>query len=175
MAKKQITIKEIAVCGMLSALSIVIMLVGSIIQVGIFAAPVMAALSIVVIEAEYGLRTALLCYASTAAVGVFIMPDKELALFYAVFGWYPALLPKLRKINSSVLRYALEFAIYLVMILSLYGVLMKLLGLDTGINEAQFILNISMLLVGGISFLLLDFIYLRFGEMLRRRIKKMIK
>ena len=172
---RKTTTKEIAVCGMLGALSVVIMLAGSIIQVGTFAAPILAALAIAVIREEYGVKSALLCYVSAALVSLFVMPDKELALFYAVFAWYPVALPGLRKIRPAALKIAIQIAIYLAMILSLYGVIMRLLGLDTGIVASQIVLNMFMLITGGISFLLLDRIYENASVLLLRRIKKIIK
>lgn len=105
--------QKIALCGMLGALSVVLLLVGCALQIGTYAAPMLAAfLSIPVLE-EYGPRYALTLYVCVSILAVLFVPETELALFYVlVMGYYPVLRVRLNRIKSKVLRWILKFAIF---------------------------------------------------------------
>ena len=84
--------QKIALCGVLGALSVTLLLAGNLLQVGTYAAPMLAAFLLVPVLEEYGRKYALLLYAATSVLAVLLVPDKELALFYVlVLGYYPML------------------------------------------------------------------------------------
>ena len=84
--------QKIALCGMLGALSVVLLLLGSALQIGTYAAPMLAAFLLIPVLEEYGTRYALTLYVCVAILAVLFVPETELALFYVlVMGYYPVL------------------------------------------------------------------------------------
>ena len=136
--------QKIALCGMLGALSVVLLLLGSALQIGTYAAPMLAAFLLIPVLEEYGTRYALTLYVCVAILAVLFVPETELALFYVlVMGYYPVLRVKLNGVKSTVLVYLLLFA--------LLGpaVLDELLADGTGMLAA-------LLAAGNLSFWLCD-------------------
>ena len=62
--------QKIALCGVLSALSVVVLLVGNVLQIGTYAAPMLASFLLIPVLEDYGKKYALLLYAV-----VFLRPD----------------------------------------------------------------------------------------------------
>ena len=84
--------QKISLCGMLGALSVVLLLIGSALQIGTYAAPMLAAFLIIPVLEEYGPRYALTLYATVSILAVLFVPETELAFFYVlVMGYYPVL------------------------------------------------------------------------------------
>jgi len=105
--------QKIALCGMLGALSVVLLLIGSALQIGTYAAPMLAAFLIIPVLEEYGPRYALTLYATVSILAVLFVPETELAFFYVlVMGYYPVLRVKLNGVKSTLLRWLLKFAVF---------------------------------------------------------------
>ena len=101
--------QKIALCGMLGALSVVLLLLGSALQIGTYAAPMLAAFLLIPVLEEYGTRYALTLYVCVAILAVLFVPETELALFYVlVMGYYPVLRVKLDGVKSTLLRLGAE-------------------------------------------------------------------
>ena len=73
--------QKIALCGVLGALSVALLLVGNILQIGTYAAPMLACFLLIPVLEEYGARYAVMLYAVVSVLSVILVPDKELALF----------------------------------------------------------------------------------------------
>ena len=81
-----------ALCGMVSALSLALMMFEGLVQVASIAMPALAGCLLIPIVAEAGLKWAFGSYGATAALCLLLTPDKEAALIYLLFfGDYPAL------------------------------------------------------------------------------------
>ena len=80
--------QKIALCGMLGALSVVLLLIGSALQIGTYAAPMLAAFLIIPVLEEYGPRYALTLYATVSILAVLFVPETELAFFYVLVMGY---------------------------------------------------------------------------------------
>lgn len=147
---------------MMSAASVVILFLSSLIGVGTYAGPLIASIAILPVLDEYGCKTALTAFFAAAFIGIMILPDRELAIFYLLFGWYPAALTIILKIRSRLFRIIIELAIYAGIIWLMYGVIIKLVGIDPGFIESAKWLNISMAVLGALCFLLLAPLYTKF-------------
>ena len=92
--------QKIALCGVLGALSVVLLLVGAALQIGTYAAPMLAAFLLIPVLDEYGPKYALLLYATVSVLSVLLVPELELAFFYVfVIGYYPVLRQQLARIK----------------------------------------------------------------------------
>ena len=142
--------QKIALCGMLGALSVVLLLLGSALQIGTYAAPMLAAFLLIPVLEEYGTRYAL---------AVLFVPETELALFYVlVMGYYPVLRVKLNGVKSTLLRWVLKFAVFNAGTVLVYLLLFALLGpavLDELLADGIGMLA-ALLAAGNLSFWLCD-------------------
>ena len=104
--------KRMALCGMMVALAVVIMLLGGAIPLATFCCPVLASLALIPLLLEYGRKWTLMAYAAVAALGLMLSPDKEAALLFAFLGYYPALKPALDNIKSRALRIIAKLSVF---------------------------------------------------------------
>ena len=172
---KNKTGRRVALCGLLTALAVVLMVVSGAVGVGTFVGPVLAMAALLPVREEFGARTALTAYAAAALLGFWLVPDRELALIYAAFGWYPVLQPVLLRVGARLLRAVLQVVLCTAILLVLSGVLLRLLGIPTGVEGSRWFALI-LLAMGNVIFLLTDLVLLRLKRLwhakLRRRFLK---
>ena len=151
--------QKIALCGVLGALSVVLLLVGAALQIGTYAAPMLAAFLLIPVLDEYGPKYALLLYATVSILSVLLVPELELAFFYVfVIGYYPVLRQKLARIKSTLLRWVIKFAVFNGATVLVYLLLFALLGpaiLDELLADGVGMLA-ALLAAGNLSFWLCD-------------------
>ena len=95
--------RKLATCAVLSALAVVVLGLGAVIEVLDLTAAAMAALILLPILLCYGTRYALLSYAVTAVLGVLFMPQSLAAWMYAgLTGFYPVIKQKLDRLPRVV-------------------------------------------------------------------------
>ena len=131
--------RKIATCGVLCALAIVILMLGSLIRIGTYAAPMIAIWLLLPILGLFGRRASLTAYFAVALLGLIVLPDRELALFYCAFGWWPAAKPAIDRIPGGALsgtaagktlRFLVKLLIYLVLILLIMYLVYSVLGIE---------------------------------------------
>ncbi len=95
--------RKVALCGLLAALGIVILLLAGWIGVGTYIGPVLAGLLLIPVERKYGSKMALTLWAAIGLLSLFLVADtEETLMFLAFFGWYPAIRPKLEKLTTGL-------------------------------------------------------------------------
>jgi len=100
---------SIAFCGMMCALSVTLMLLGGLVPVMLYAAPLAAAVLLLPVLVEYGRKAAWLTWLATALCVLIIGVDKEAAFFYLFIGYYPILKWDIdRKISCAGWRMAVK-------------------------------------------------------------------
>ena len=75
--------QKIALCGMLGALSVVLLLLGSALQIGTYAAPMLAAFLLIPVLEEYGTRYALTLYVCVAILAVCRKPSWRFSMCWS--------------------------------------------------------------------------------------------
>lgn len=157
--------RRLAYCSMLTALSVVLMLVLGITGIGTYAAPMLTALILAVVRQSYGTRTALTMWLAVGLLALLLVPDRELALFHlTVYGWYPILRPWLVKL-PGVLSYAARYLLFNGSMVATYSGLMALLGMK---EEGVFGLNI----VNVLFFLMMNVIFWMQDTLLLPRVEE---
>jgi hypothetical protein len=164
--------RQMALCGLLTALAVVFMVLASIIGIGTFAGPLLAMIALLPLLEEYGSKTALAAYAAAAILGFLIAPELELSLVFAAFGWYPVLRPKLNRLTFRPVRLLIKVVICIAVILMLYGVLLDLLGMTADLANAAPLLNLFLLILGVFTFLLMDLALERATFLWRKKFRK---
>ena len=95
--------KAITTCAMLAALSVVILYLGSFIDVLDASMAVIASLMTVIVVIEFGRSASWSIYAVTAVLSLILLPNKSPAVMYAAFfGFYPILKETFEKRNKIV-------------------------------------------------------------------------
>ena len=104
---------RIAFCGMMTALSVVLMLLGGLIPVLLYVSPLAAGLLLLAVLMEYGKKAAWLTWLATALCVLLVGVDKEAAFFYGFIGYYPILKWEIdRRIPNRGLRLGAKLVLF---------------------------------------------------------------
>ena len=164
--------KQIALCGLLCALAVTMLLLGGMLGIGMFAGPILAMAVLLPILEEYGTKTAAVAYGAAAILAVLLVPDRETALVFVAFGWYPLLRPRLVGIYSRPVRFLVKLAVCNVIIAVLYGLVLRLMGLTADLLDASRWMNLLLLLIANVTFLMMDRALERLAVLWHRNLRK---
>lgn len=108
MKKTKIT----AVCGMTTALSVVLMFITAFVPVAVYILPIITGLLVYFVYLAASGKWALGVFFATAFLSLVLLTDKEAALTYTLFfGYYPLLKWKLQKL-PAVLAFVLKVLLF---------------------------------------------------------------
>lgn len=164
--------RQMALCGMLSALAAVFLTVGGMLGIATYCAPVLAMAALLPVLEECGPRAAGAAWGAVSLLGLLLSPDRELALVYAAFGWYPILRPRIWRIPSRPLRLLAKLGIGSGVLLLLYGFLLRLMGLTADLLSSARWFNALLLALGIAVFLLVDLSLKRLTDLWRVKFRK---
>ena len=153
--------REIALCGMLNALAVVLMNLGSLVPLATFCTPLLAMLVLLPVLEEYGARMGWAAWVSVSILSLLLVTDRETALVYVFFGWYPMVRPKVAAIKSKVLRFGVKLLICNGLIFTLYGLVLRLMGLTADLLDSTRLMNALLLVLGNLVFFLTDLVLQR--------------
>ena len=103
----------LALCGVVTALSVVLMLFEGLVSIASIAIPALAGCLLIPIVAEAGMGYAFGAFGATSVLCLLLAPDREAALIYLLFfGYYPILFAVLSKIRQPALRWAAKLALF---------------------------------------------------------------
>lgn len=165
---------QVALGGVLAALAVVILLLGGMIPIGTYLAPMLAALPLVILLAELPKSLCLGWYCIVALLGVLLCPDKETAFVFVFLGWYPLAKPALDRL-PKLPGLLCKLLIFNASTAALYALLILVFRLDALVREAQetgMILLIAIVLMGNLSFILFDLVLGRLTALYRIKHKK---
>lgn len=104
---------KVAFCGIIAALSTVVLFLTGVVPVATVAMPAIAGCLLIPVVAEAGLSWGFGVYGVTTALALLLAPDREAFLIYALFfGYYPVLYALLGRVHSRVLRYGAKLALF---------------------------------------------------------------
>ncbi|MCI7019486.1 MAG: hypothetical protein MR913_06720 [Clostridiales bacterium] len=153
---KKTSAYSMALGGLLAALGVVVMSLGTIIPVATYICPMICMILAQVVLKTSGTRVGWAWYGAVAILSLLLAPDKEAAAVFAALGYYPIVKPRLEKTKWPWLWKAVLFN---AVILTLYWLLMHLFGMDAlaeEFAEAGAVMTAVMLLLGNVIFFLLD-------------------
>jgi len=146
----------VALGGLLAALAVVIMGLGTLIPIATYVCPMACIVLTQVVLKICGRRIAWAWYGAVAILSCLMAPDKEAAAVFAFLGFYPIVKPRLETLKFSKLSKAVYFNIA---ILVMYWLLISVLGLEALVEEYRQtgrLLLIAQLILGNVIFFLLD-------------------
>ena len=146
--------KKIASGAMLAAACTVIMLLGAVLELGMYAAPLLVGLLLIPYGQKYGAKYQLVVFAAVSLLSFMLVPNIEQNLmFTGLFGWYPVLRPALQRLYK-VPRLISKLLIFNMTVIAIEALVMLVL-----VPEAMGgILMIILLVLGNATFLLYDYI-----------------
>ncbi|WP_297127159.1 hypothetical protein [uncultured Eubacterium sp.] len=102
--------KIIAYSGVATALSVVMLFLGSIFWVLGYTMPLVASLVMIILLDSISQKSALFTFISTSIISFILLNDKECVLLYILFfGYYPLIRDKINDIKPKFLSYLLKF------------------------------------------------------------------
>lgn len=172
------TAYKVALCGVVAALSLVLMMLTSVVSVGTYALPMLSGVLLTVIVVEFNTKWALGVYFVVSVLSFLISGDKEAVLYFILFfGFYPIIKSNIERVGSRLVQRLLKLALFNVcMVLSFYiGIYLLGVPIESfsifGVN-----LPIIFLLIGNVFFPLYDkcvtLIVVKYINELRKKIIK---
>ena len=156
MQSKRTPAANIALGGVLAALAVVIMSMGTLIPVATYVCPMICCLILQLVRKVCGSRIGWAWYGAVSLLSLLMAPDKEAAAVFLALGYYPILKPKFDRKKGNLLWKLLYFN---AVILLTYWLLMHLFGFDqieAEFSEMGILLTTVMLILGNVTFFLLD-------------------
>ncbi len=169
--------RKMALCGVLSALAVVLLSLGGILPFATFCCPLLAILCLVPVVEVYGGRTALLFYTAVSLLSILLAPDKEVALLFVFLGYYPAIRPRLnRMIHHRLLRVLCKLVVFACGISVMYFVAIQLLGMTYIVEEYTSMQGLlaATAAMGCLLWLVFDRVLERFTLVFRHKWRKKI-
>lgn len=121
--------RRIALCGVLAALSVALLLAGAALGLGTYAAPMLAAFLVIPALTEYGPRSAWTQYGAAAVLGLLLVPEPELSLMYAaVLGPYPMLKARLDRLRPAPVAWLARLAWFNLTVGAVYALVLRWLA-----------------------------------------------
>ena len=154
--------RKIAFGGMFAALALVIMNLGGMIPVATFACPMLCMLILAFVTKMCGNRIGWAWYGAVAILSLLLGPDKEAAAVFFFLGFYPIIKPRMDRMKLNLLWKLLLFNL---LILAMYALLIHLFGMAeiaAEYRELGTVMTVLMLLLGNLTFFLLDRVLSRF-------------
>ncbi len=161
--------KQMALGGILAALAVTVMAMGGLIPVATYVCPMINMLILSLVLRLCGQRTAWAWYGAVAILSLLLGPDKEAAAVFVFLGYYPILKPRL---DGKKLGWLYKGLLFNVVILAMYWLLINLFGMAQIAGEfselGQAMLAV-MLVLGNVTFYLLDVILTRFPALKQKK------
>lgn len=159
--------KRIAVCSITAALGVVILLLGAVLGLGMYVCPVLVGLCLLPIGNRYGIKYQLTLWVVISILSFIFVPNPEENLMFAgLFGWYPALYPKLQKL-PKLLRLLVKLLIFNGIVIALEALILLVLVPEV----LSTVMILILLAVGNLTFLLYDKLIPRFPILAGRYLK----
>lgn len=161
--------RRMAVCAMMAALGVVLMALGALLELGMYACPMFAGLCFLVIGQSYGRRYHTMVYLVSVVLCIMLVPNAEENLMFAgFFGWYPILRPALQRLPKA-LAWLCKLTVFNAVVIAIEWLVMTLLVPETLGGGLMWVL----LVLGNVTFILYDILIPRAEQLLTRLGKPM--
>lgn len=172
--------KRIALCGVVTALSVVFMLM-SIFPYLTIALPAIAGALFMIVMVELDTKWALGSYAAAAILSLLLCGEKEAPmLFTCFFGYYPVVKGYLEKFSSRIVEYVCKFLLFNLAVIAAYSVLTFVFQIPfEGLGDFGKYTLYILLGLGNVMFIVYDLalsrLYSDYMFRLHGRVAKMLK
>ena len=159
--------KRLTICAMMAAVSVVLMLLGAVLQLGTYAAPLLTGMVLIPIGNRYGRKYQVMLWLVISVLCFMLIPAAEQNMMFAgLFGWYPIAYPTLQKL-PRLMRLPVKLLLFNGVVLALEALIILVL-VPEAIDSAMLVL---LLLLGNVMFLLYDNVVPKFEVIARKYLK----
>ena len=163
--------KQIAVCGITTALGVVFMFLGNALGLGMYLVPMLIGMFLASIGHAWGKKFQVLLWLAISLLTFILVPSLEQNLmFLGLFGWYPILRPTLQKM-TKVLRIVVKFLIFNFLVIGLESLIILVLVPEV----LGTTLTILLLILGNITFFIYDLAIPRFEYLATKHLKNIVQ
>lgn len=148
--------RTVAVGGVLAALGLCVMCLGSITGIATYVSPMFCALLLEAVLSICGVRIAWAWYGAVAVLSLLLVTDREAAWVFVFLGYYPIIKPWL---DRRRLKYLWKGLLFNGSAAVLYWLLIRILGMAELAQEWQTMsmaFLVLLLVLGNLTFFLLD-------------------
>lgn len=147
-----------ALGGIIAALSLVLLISVAIFPFMEYALPAVAGALVILMVIETDKKWAFGVYCAVAILGLFLVPNKEVAIMYfAFFGYYPILKAMIESRLPSALSWIIKVGTFVTTMVVSYAFMMRFMGVTIDETEEFGMIAIPILLgVGAFTFILYD-------------------
>ena len=124
---------RMALCGVLAALAVALMFLGGTVPFASIACPVLASLVLFVCGWKWGL----LWYAAVAALAALLAPEKEAAVLFAFFGYYPMLRKLIGRLRVRAAAWAVKLVYVNAAVFAAYGLMLYVFHLTAVMEDFE--------------------------------------
>ena len=147
-----------ALGGIIAALSLVLLISVAIIPFMEYALPAVAGALVILMVIETDKKWAFGVYCAVAILGLFLVPNKEVAIMYfAFFGYYPILKALIEGRLPSALSWIIKVGTFVTTMVVSYAFMMKFMGVTIDETEEFGMMAYPILLgMGTVAFIMYD-------------------
>ena len=166
-----------ALGGIVAAISLVLMISVAIVPFMTYALPAVSGALIVFMVIEVDKKWAFGVYAAVSILGLFLVPDKEVAVMYtAFFGYYPIYKSVLESKLPAAGAWALKVLTFAVTMSAAYFLMIKLMGLTVDELDEYGAAGAALLLgAGTAAFVIYDIAMTKFITLYLKKWRKFFK
>ena len=135
----------VALCGLLAAMGVAVMMAAGLIPILTYCSPMAASLFLLPVLREFGRGRAWMTWAATAALAAILCADREAAFFYIFLGYYPIVKPAYDRLGR--VGWAVKLLHFAACIAAMYGLILYVLRLDIELTGTGFMLLLCVALV----------------------------
>ena len=164
MNKKKTPAGQMALGGVLAALAVAVMSLGTLIPIMTYVCPMACVLLLETVRVTCGQRVAWAWYGAVAILGLLLCPDKEAAALFLFLGYYPLIKPKL---DGKKLSWLFKGVLFNGSIGLMYFLLLRILGMEAlseEFREMGALMLAILLILGNVTFFLLDRVLSKFHQ-----------
>ena len=171
--------KNTAVCGLMTALSVVLMMLTTLIPVFMYVIPIVTGIIVLFVADVSNKKWGAGVYFSTAFLSILLITDKEAALTYALFfGYFPLIKESIEKLPKA-LAWFLKIVLFNIAAVGIGVISFYVFGIsgDEYDEFGKFTIPI-LLIMANVAFVLYDFcvtknrfLLIRFSEKFEKMIK----
>lgn len=126
---------RMALAGMMTAVAVVIMSLGSLIPVNTYVSPVICILISRLVMERCGRRLSWCYYMAVALLSLMLAPDREAALVYVCLGYYPLVREWFGRIRPKALCTPAKVVFFTAAAALAYGLLVMVIGAEAVLDE----------------------------------------
>ncbi len=165
-----------AVSGVAAALSVALMFCGSLFYVFTYVVPMVLGVLIIMIKKTFSGSCAWFVYIATSIISIFIVPDKETVLMYALFfGYYPIIKGNIDKIKIKPVKAIIKFLIFNIAVTVVELIAYFVFGIpffeDGGFSVAMLVLFAVLM---NVVFILYDLLLKKYLFLYEKRLEKRV-